>query len=95
MRISWVNAGHFEMGLENSYSLKHTLSRHTSRAVLQGPALHLPWSPVWMLLFVAEFRGYFLRLLEDLFFWHGKEFAGHNHNSSLNILKAFKQVGAF
>lgn len=45
--------------------------------------------------FVAVFRGYCLCLLEDLFFWHGKEFAGDNHNSSLNILKAFKQVGAF
>lgn len=45
-----------------------------------------------MLPFVAMFKGY-LCLLEDLFFWQGKEFAGHNHNTSWNILKAFKRVG--
>ena len=90
-----MNAGHFAMGLANSYSFRHTFSTQPSRALLQGPALHLPWAPVWMLFFAAVFRGYCLCLLEDLFFQHGEEFAGHNHNSSLNIPKAFKQVGAF
>lgn len=76
-------------------SLWHTLSSHTSHVFLQGPALHLPWSPIWMLLFVAVFRGYCSCLLEDLFFWQGKEFSSYDHNSSLNILKAFQQVRAF
>lgn len=95
MWTSQVNAGHFETGLVNSYNLRHTLSPRTSHTFLQGPALHLPWSAVWVLLSVTVFRGYCLSPLEDLLFWHGKEFAGHNHNSSLNILKAFKQVAAF
>lgn len=90
----WVNAGHFEMGLENSCSLRHTFSTHTSHVFLQVPALHLCWSPIWMLFLAAVLRGYCLCLLEDLFYRHSNKFAGHNHNS-LNTLKAFKQAGAF
>lgn len=70
--------------------LRQILRTHASHAFLQGTALHLCWPPVWMLLVVAMFRGYCLCLLEDLFFWQGKEFSGHNHNPSLNILRFFK-----
>lgn len=90
---SWVNGEHFEMGQENSYSLRHILRTHISFAFL---LFQLSISlGLWMLLFVAVFRGYCSCLLEDLFFCHSKEFASHKHSSSLNILKAFKQVGAF